>query len=316
MSFGCSNPRAICLVTDELPFYLRSIADIELAQACELTEHKLSEQFSLEASSVFSVKARQASTVAASVSHYRSLRQRAQQVATDRNINVTESPIQMPFAAIPRRFSESPIKRHGSHIQSHSRDTSATTFPSSSTGKTGAGSSSVGGHPSSFASTLATSVLPGSGEGDSETAAAFTRLRRYSLLGGGESPQYEQEVKLAITTLSNLGFKDITTPERLYAKLADVESPESIDEVLEVMANVDAYLDGECFGCPLCKSMIGKSDVSFLVPAASTRFVDYAAMHIEHHLVNAIGERINAAVLSTLDLASDGIKSQCIQWMS
>lgn len=39
-------------------------------------------------------------------------------------------------------------------------------------------------------------------------------------------------------------------------------------------------------------------------------------MHIENHLVNAIGEKINAAVLSTLDLASEGIKEQCVRWMS
>lgn len=134
----------------------------------------------------------------------------------------------MPFM---RQSSLSPLKK-SSHVHSSSWDTNTTTAG----GKT---NSSQGKQ----SSTLATSLLPETHVSDEDTAA-FTRLRRYSLLGG-DSPEYQQEVKLALTTLAKLGFKDITTPDKLYAKLADLEAPESMDEVLEVMANVDAYLDGE-----------------------------------------------------------------------
>ncbi|KAG9040030.1 hypothetical protein FRB95_004502 [Tulasnella sp. JGI-2019a] len=279
--FGCAGDG------EELRRIVQSIANTELAGSLNLVEGKLSDLYTMEASSVFSIKARSLHSTNAGLAKYKNLRQRAQLATLDQNVG-NESPVPI-LANQFRAASMSPIKKI-SHMYSLSRGrgTNTTTLLSSSGGHTG--SSSHGKH-GSFSSTLATSLLPEFQAPDEDTAA-FTRLRRYSLVGG-ESPEYEHKVNLALMTLANLGFTDITSPEKLYSKLADAEAPESVDGVLEVMANVDSYLD-----------------------VASTRFVDYAAMHLEHHLVNAVGEKINAAVLSTLDLASEGIKEQCVRWMS
>ncbi|KAG8892144.1 hypothetical protein FRB99_002923, partial [Tulasnella sp. 403] len=93
----------------------------------------------------------------------------------------------------------------------------------------------------------------------------------------------------ALASLQNLGFTHITTPEQLFEKFAEVDP---VDEVLEVMANVEAYLD-----------------------IASMRFVDYISLNTEHYLVNVVGEKINAAVLADLDLDGEGIRERCSKWM-
>jgi len=86
-----------------------------------------------------------------------------------------------------------------------------------------------------------------------------------------------------------MGFSDMS-PEKLFEKLVD---PDPVDDVLEAMANVEAYLD-----------------------AASARFIDYVILQVEHCLVNSVGEKINAAVLSTLDLSGPEISERCLRWMS
>ncbi|KAG8890057.1 hypothetical protein FRB98_001170 [Tulasnella sp. 332] len=278
--FGCAGDG------EELKRIVQSIADTELTESSDLVEGRLSDLFALEATSAFSINTRRPQVIDASLSRFKSLRQRAQLATLERN-TINESPVTVQ-ASQSCTASMSPIKKT-THMYSLSRGTGTTTLFTSSVGNNTASSSN--GKHGSFSSTLATSLFPDS-SGSDEDLAAFTRLRRYSLVGG-ESPEYEQEVKRALTTLKNLGFMDITSPEKLYARLADLESPESIDAVIEVMANVDAYLQ-----------------------AASTRFVDYAAMNLEHHLVNTIGEKINSAVLSALDLGSEGIKAQCVRWMS
>jgi hypothetical protein len=76
------------------------------------------------------------------------------------------------------------------------------------------------------------------------SSTAIARLRRFSLLGGGsDSLEYVRDMRLALGSLTNMGFADMT-PDKLYELLAESDPT---DEALEVMANVQAYSEGKRF---------------------------------------------------------------------
>ncbi|KAG8930760.1 hypothetical protein FRC02_003721 [Tulasnella sp. 418] len=68
---------------------------------------------------------------------------------------------------------------------------------------------------------------------------AIARLRQFSLIGS-DSFEYVNDMKQALTSLSNLGFKDVD-PEKLYTLFSEHDPT---DEALEVMARVDSHFTG------------------------------------------------------------------------
>ncbi|KAG9000712.1 hypothetical protein FRB90_011744, partial [Tulasnella sp. 427] len=265
---------------NQLRMIVQSVADAQLHNQAEMTGRKLAEFAALEARTVFtSSHARVRDNAAAILSHFKDLRRQADHSMLEQGA-LRQSPVSMIKA------SSKPLE----HVlvaattgPSHSRESHTMSIPSSFTGQTTLFSKV--GVP---LSTIATSEDQGR---HSDVAGSLRkrlaeqqRQRADSLMNANEA------IQVALSSLRSVGFHDLSSPEQLLEKLVE---PDPIDEVLEVMANVVAYLD-----------------------LASIRFADYITLHIEDHLVNAIGEKINDAVVANLDLSGVNIEERCLRWMA
>lgn len=269
---------------NQLRMIVQSVADAQLRGQVEMTGRKLAEFTALEARNVFtSSHGRLRDSAGAILSHFKDIRRQADHTILEQGA-LRQSPVPMGRTEAAIKASSKPLD-HVAPVAgpSHSRESHTMSVPSSFTGQTSL--FSKGGVP---LSTVATSEDQGRQSdapgGLRRRLAEQQRQRADSLRNANEA------IQAALSSLRSVGFHDLSSPEQLLEKLVE---PDPVDEVLEIMANVVAYLD-----------------------IASIRFVDYITLHIEEYLVNAIGEKINAAVVADLDLSGANIEERCLRWMA
>lgn len=269
-----------------------------------MTGRKLADFGALEKRTVFtSSHARLRDSAAAILSHFKDIRRQADHTLLEHGA-LRQSPVPMGRSEAAKASSK-PLD----HVvpvagPSHSRESHTMSIPSSFTGQT----SSLFSKNVPL-STVATSEDQGrqsDGPGGlRRRLVEQQRQRADSLRNANEA------IQVALSSLRSVGFHDLSSPEQLLEKLVE---PDPVDEVLEIMANVVAYLDSEFFlTCSLSHLSLTR-----LAPfaVASLRFVDYITLHIEDYLVNAIGDKINAAVVANLDLSGANIEERCLRWMA
>lgn len=251
---------------------------------------------------MYSASSSDGRNAAAILSHYKAVRsQLGMDSFLEGDALNSASPIPLDTSAIHAPF----IKTKDFAQHSQSRESHAMSVPSTKdTAKTTSLFSKV---PSM--STYATTNSDDAVKSSDAKAGLRRRIAQHQRQRSDSLRANSEVMQAALSSLRSMGFGDMS-PEKLFEKLVQ---PDPVDDVLEVMANVEAYLDGECL--PPFAVRFMKTNFN-AITAASARFIDYVTLQVEHCYVNAVGEKINAAVLSTLDLSGPEISERCLRWMS
>lgn len=181
---------------------------------------------------MYSASASDGRNAAAILAHYKAVRSQLGVESFLEGDGLRASPIPLDHAAF---IKTKDFAQHPTHSQS--RESHAMSVPSTKdTAKTTSLFSKV---PS--LSTYATTNSDDAVRASDAKAGLRRRIIQHQRQRSDSLRATTEVMQAALSSLRSMGFGDMS-PEKLFEKLVE---PDPVDDVLEVMANVEAYLDGE-----------------------------------------------------------------------